>query len=153
MTQPPLPLTRGEAAARILAAKRSLGTTWRQLAGEIGQSVVWTTSALLGQQPMTAVQATSAVAVLGLGQDVHTALQLPAVRTADAVDGSDPLVYRLGEAIQVYGAAVKALVEEEFGDGIVSAIDFTMGFERVADPKGDRVRLTFEGKFLPYNVF
>jgi len=102
---------------------------------------------------MTALQATSAVAVLGLGQDVHTALQLPAVRTADAVDGSDPLVYRLGEAIQVYGAAVKALVEEEFGDGIVSAIDFTMGFERVADPKGDRVRLTFEGKFLPYKVF
>ena len=81
------------------------------------------------------------------------ALQLPPDRTAQAVDLSDPLVYRLTEMVQVYGATIRELVAEEFGDGIVSAIDFELDVARVADPKGDRAVLTMNGKFLPYRVW
>ena len=113
-------------------------------------STEWTTAALLGQHPLTPEQAATLGAALELDEAVIEAMTLPAVRGKDVVDTSEPLVYRLQEMVQVYGNAITELVREEFGDGIVSAIDFEMALERVPDPKGDRVRITLNGKFLPY---
>ena len=149
-TEPP---TRTQAAAAVLAAKRATGLRWDQLAEVVGQSTVWTTSALLGQQTLTADQAAAAGSALDLDEGVVAALTLPPIRGAAAVDTSDPLVYRLTEMVQVYGATISELVREEFGDGIVSAIDFEMGLERIADPKGDRVQILISGKFLPYRIW
>jgi cyanate lyase len=146
-------LTRLQAATFVLAAKRAAGISWPDLAAKLDSSLVWATSALLGQQPLTAEQAATVGEVLDLPEPVVTALRLPPDRTAAAVDTSDPLVYRLTEMVQVYGAAIRELVGEEFGDGIVSAIDFEVDFARVADPKGDRAVLTLNGKFLPYRVW
>ena len=150
----PLPsLTRRDAATAVLTAKKRLGLTWATIAESVGQSTEWTTSALLGQQPLSDKQAAAAGNVLDLDEAVVEALQLPPLRGTDAVDTSEPIVYRLQEAIQVYGTTISELIREEFGDGIMSAIDFELGFERVPDPKGDRVRLTLNGKFLPYRVW
>jgi cyanate lyase len=149
------PVTGGRLWARdaVQSAKARSGVTWQQLADAVGRSLVWTTSALLGQQPLTADQAEAAGKLLELDAAVVEALQAPPVRGAAAVDTTEPLAYRLQEMVQVYGAAVTALVGEEFGDGIMSAIDFEMDFARVADPKGDRVVVTLNGKFLPYRVW
>ena len=146
-------LTRHDAAAAVLAAKKRLGLTWTEIAGTLGTSTEWTTSALLGQQPVDALQAAAVGNLLDLDQAFVEALQLTPVRGAEAVDTSEPIVYRLQEAIQVYGGAISELVREEFGDGIMSAIDFELTVARVPDPKGDRVKLTFNGKFLPYRVW
>jgi cyanate lyase len=116
----------------------------------IDRSTEWTTAALLGQHPLTPEQAAALGSALELDEAVVEALTLPPVRGRDVVDTSEPLVYRLQEMVQVYGATITELVREEFGDGIVSAIDFEMALERVPDPKGDRVRITLNGKFLPY---
>lgn len=137
----------------VLEAKDRTGTTWKELAGAVGRSVVWTTSALLGQQPLDRAQASAVGDLLGLDAHVVGALQLPPVRGAGAVDLTEPLTYRLTEMVQVYGPALSELVREEFGDGIVSAIDFELDVERVADAKGDRVVMTLNGKFLPYRVW
>jgi cyanate lyase len=137
----------------VLAAKRVSGVTWAELAKVVGRSVVWTTSALLGQQTLDSTQAAAAGGLLGLDAEVVEALQRPPVRGAGAVDLTEPLAYRLTEMVQVYGAAISELVAEEFGDGIVSAIDFELDLARVADPKGDRVVITLNGKFLPYRVW
>jgi cyanate lyase len=150
----PLPnLTRRDAAAAVLTAKKRLGLSWATIAESVGQSTEWTTSALLGQQPLSDKQAAAAGNALDLDEAVVQALQLTPLRGADAVDTSEPIVYRLQEALQVYGTTISELIREEFGDGIMSAIDFELGFERVPDPKGDRVRLTLNGKFLPYRVW
>jgi cyanate lyase len=149
-SEPTVPPGRLEARAAVLAAKRATATTWAELAAALDRSVVWTTSALLGQQPLDATQAETAGRLLGLDDAVITALMLPPVRGAAAVDLTEPLAYRLSEMVQVYGAAITELVTEEFGDGIMSAIDFEVAFARVADPKGDRVVVTLNGKFLPY---
>jgi cyanate lyase len=154
MTVTPLPRPdRRQAAADVLAAKRRLGLRWAVLAEALGRSTEWTTSALLGQQTLSREQAEKIGAALDLDGATVDALTLPPARGADVVDPSDPLVYRLQEMVQVYGATIAELVHEEFGDGIVSAIDFELGIERVADPKGDRVRITMNGKFLPYRVW
>ncbi|WP_051342814.1 cyanase [Pseudonocardia spinosispora] len=154
MTVTPLtPPDRRDAARAVLAAKKRLGLRWEKIAEAVGQSTEWATSALLGQQTLTADQAASVGSLLDLDGEVVEALTLPPVRGASAVDTTDPLVYRLTEVVQVYGATISELVREEFGDGIVSAIDFEMALERVADPKGDRVQITLNGKFLPYRVF
>jgi cyanate lyase len=147
------PLTRLQAATLVATAKRASGLTWAELAEKLGRGTVWTTSALLGQQPLSAEQAATIGSLLDLPAEVVTALQLPPDRTAAAVDLTDPLVYRLHEMVQVYGASIRELVAEEFGDGIVSAIDFEVDLERVADPKGDRAVITLNGKFLPYRVW
>lgn len=146
-------LDRHDAATAVLAAKKRRGLTWAQIAGAVGRSTEWTTSALLGQQPVTAEQASAVGSLLDLDGAVVEALQLTPVRGTDAVDTSEPIVYRLQEAIQVYGTAISELIREEFGDGIMSAIDFELALERVPDPKGDRVKLTLNGKFLPYRVW
>jgi cyanate lyase len=144
-------LTKREAAEAIRDAKVRLGLTWAQLAEAVGTPVGWTVSALLGQQPMTAEQAEAAVRALELGQDVRTALQLQPMRGAlDAPVPADPTIYRFYEVVQVYGPTIKELIHEEFGDGIMSAINFRFDVKRVADPAGDRVAVTLDGKFLPY---
>ncbi|MDQ2728573.1 MAG: cyanase [Actinomycetota bacterium] len=153
MTITPVPGSRLWAGARVAAAKTTSGVTWADLAQALERSLVWSTSALLGQQPLDANQANAAGGLLGLDDDVVAALQLPPDRGAEALDRTQPAIYRLEEAVQVYGSAVAALMAEEFGDGIMSAIDFELDFARVADPKGDRVVLTFNGKFLPYRVW
>jgi cyanate lyase len=114
---------------------------------------VWSTSAVLGQQPLGAEQAQALGRLLRLDDDVVNALQLPAVRGAGMVDTTELVVYRLQEVVQVYGSTLAELIREEFGDGIMSAIDFELLFERREDPGGDRVRLVLDGKFLPYLVF
>lgn len=154
MTFTPLPnLNRRDAATAVLAAKRRLGLTWAAIAERLERSTEWTTSALLGQQPLTEEQVKTVRTLLDLDEAVAEALLLPPLRGAGAVDTSEPIVYRLQEAIQVYGTAISELIREEFGDGIMSAIDFELTLERVPDPKGDRVKLTLNGKFLPYRVW
>jgi cyanate lyase len=154
MSFTPLPaLTRQDAATSVLAGKKRLGLSWAAIAEAVGNSTEWTTSALLGQQPLTEKQARAAAEVLELDEAVVTALQLTPVRGSSAVDPSEPIAYRLHEALQVYGAAISELIREEFGDGIMSAIDFELSLEREPDPKGDRVKLTWSGKFLPYRVW
>jgi cyanate lyase len=144
-------LTKQQAAEAIRDAKVRLGLTWGQLAEAVGAPVGWTVSALLGQQPMTAEQAEAAVRALELGQDVRTALQLQPTRGAlDAPVPTDPTIYRFYEVVQVYGPTIKELIHEEFGDGIMSAINFRFDVKRAADPAGDRVVVTLDGKFLPY---
>jgi len=144
-------MTKQEAAAEVRAAKARLGLTWAQLADAVGRPAAWTTSALLGQQPMTAAQAAAAASLLDLGADVVAALQLQPTRGAlDAAVPVDPTIYRFYEVIQVYGPTLKELIHEQFGDGIMSAINFRLDVQREPDPAGDRVVVVLNGKFLPY---
>jgi cyanate lyase len=135
----------------VREAKARLGLTWAQLAEAVGRPVGWTTSALLGQQPMSVDEAAAAASLLDLGQDVRQALELQPSRGAlESTVPTDPTVYRFYEIIQVYGPTIKELIHEEFGDGIMSAINFRFDVRREADPAGDRVVVTLDGKFLPY---
>jgi cyanate lyase len=119
--------------------------------GAVGRHKVWTTSALLGQSTMSKEESERAIECLGLGKDVSEALQqIPRKGSLDETVPVDPLIYRFHEITQVYGTTIKAVIHEMFGDGIMSAIDFTMDIERVPDPHGDRVKVTYNGKFLPY---
>jgi cyanate lyase len=144
-------VSKKEAAEAVRAAKVRLGMTWDQLAEALGRPVAWTTSALLGQQPMTAEQAKAVGSLLDLGEDVQVALQLQPTRGAleEAVP-TDPTIYRFYEVLQVYGPTIKELIHEEFGDGIMSAINFRLDVRREPDPAGDRVVVVLDGKFLPY---
>lgn len=146
-------MDRRRAAAAVAAAKKRTGVRWADLGKAIGMSTEWTTAALLGQHPLTTEQAATLGSVLELDEAIVEALTLPPVRGRGVVDTSEPLVYRLQEMVQVYGGTIHELVREEFGDGIVSAIDFELAVERVPDPKGDRVRITLNGKFLPYRTW
>lgn len=140
-----------DAAEAVQAAMRERGSTFAQLAAELDRPVVWFAAAVLGQHPFTAAEAARLVALLGLPDDAGPALAaIPTRGGLDTPVPVDPTVYRLYEAIQVYGPALKALIHEEFGDGIMSAINFKIDLERVPDPGGDRVRITLDGKFLPY---
>jgi cyanate lyase len=144
-------MTRAQAITAILEAKQSKGVSWKEIAKAVGKSPVWTTSALLGQNSMSAEQAQKACAFLGLGKEVETCLgQYPLKGSLQTSAPVDPLIYRFHEITQVYGTTIKELIHEEFGDGIMSAIDFEMEIKRQPDPKGDRVVITFNGKFLPY---
>jgi len=144
-------MTRNECTEAILAAKLAKGLTWQQIADAVGRHVVWTTAALLGQGAMDEVEATKATKILELGPEVAQALQqCPTRGSLGTIVPTDPLIYRFYEMLQVYGSTLKEVIHEEFGDGIMSAIDFTMDVERVPDPNGDRVKVTMEGKFLPY---
>jgi cyanate lyase len=146
-------LGRLEAAAAALAAKHRHQVSWASIAKALDRSLVWSTSAVLGQQPLDAGQARAVGSLLHLDDEVVEALQLPPMRGADTADATEPVVYRLHEVVQVYGSTLAELIREEFGDGIMSAIDFELSFERREDPAGDRVRLVLDGKFLPYRVF
>jgi cyanate lyase len=144
-------MNRKEATQAILAAKQQKGVSFDEIARAVGRHKVWTTSALLGQATMTKEESARAVELLSLGADVAEALQqIPLKGALDEAVPVDPLIYRFHEITQVYGTTIKALIHEMFGDGIMSAIDFTMEIERVPDPHGDRVKVTYNGKFLPY---
>jgi cyanate lyase len=145
-------LTKKEAGEAVRAAKARLGVTWAQLAEAVGRPVAWTTSALLGQQPMTAAQAAAAGSLLGLGEDVTQPLQLQPTRgTLDSAVPADPTIYRFYKVLQVYGPTIKELIHEQFGDGIMSAINFSVDLQKKPHPSGDRVVVTFDGKFLAYD--
>ncbi len=154
MTIVPIPpIGRREAATAALSAKQEKGVSWQRIADALDRSLVWSTSAVLGQQPLDGEQARTIGRLLDLDDEIVRALQLPPVRGADVGDPTEPTIYRLQEMVQVYGSALAELIREEFGDGIMSAIDFELAFERRADPNGDRVQLTLDGKFLPYRVW
>ncbi|HEY3708353.1 MAG TPA: cyanase [Amycolatopsis sp.] len=143
--------TKQEAADAVLAAKTRLGLTWAQLAETLDAPLAWTTSALLGQHPVPAEKAAKAAQVLELGEDVEAALRLQPTRgaLADPVP-TDPTIYRFYEVLQVYGPTIKELIHEQFGDGIMSAINFKIDVGRREDPGGERVVVTMDGKFLKY---
>jgi cyanate lyase len=144
-------ITRQVATRQIQEAKESKGLTYAKIAEKVGRHPVWVTAALMGQATMSGEEAANAVAILGLGPDVAASLQeIPTKGSLDSTVPVDPLIYRLHEITQVYGTTIKALIHEMFGDGIMSAIDFEMNIERKADPHGDRVVITYDGKFLPY---
>ena len=147
-------MTRHELTEKIVLAKLKKQVTWRQLAQAVGKSPAWTTAALLGQMSMSRDEAAAAAKLLDLSDDDALLLQtVPSRGSLGQAVPTDPLIYRFYELIQVYGTTFKALIEEEFGDGIMSAIDFNMDLERVPDPKGDRVKITLNGKFLPYKKY
>lgn len=143
--------TRKEATQQILDAKQKKRLTFEQIAAAVGRHKVWTTAALLGQAPMSREEAEVTIKILGLGPDVAEALQqIPTKGSLDATVPVDPLIYRFHEITQVYGTTIKAIIHEMFGDGIMSAIDFELDIQKKEDPKGDRVIITYSGKFLPY---
>lgn len=138
----------------ILRAKLEKGLKWADLAQAIGLSKEWTTAALLGQMTLDKEQATIIGKLLGLPPVAVDVLQIvPYKGSLPSAVPVDPLIYRFYELINVYGTSIKALIHEEFGDGIMSAIDFSMDISRVPDPKGDRVKIVLNGKFLPYKTY
>ena len=146
-------MTRGELTEKLLDIKREKGWTWRHIAGHIGgMSPVLVTGAVLGQMKLTKPQAARAAALFGLDKTEEALLNEVPLR-GTAMPPTDPLIYRFYELVMVNGPALKALIEEEFGDGIMSAIDFDLLLERQPDPKGDRVRISMSGKFLPYKYY
>ncbi|MGB3769817.1 MAG: cyanase [Rhodococcus sp. (in: high G+C Gram-positive bacteria)] len=143
-------MTKTEAAEHVRAARIRATMTWAEIATALDKPLVWTTAALLGQHPVPGDAAATVGELLGLSEAVVEALQLQPSRTPDPAAAQDPTVYRFHEALAVYGPALKELIHEEFGDGIMSAINFKVDIGRRSDPDGDRVVVTFDGKFLDY---
>jgi cyanate lyase len=148
-------MTREELTIKIQNEKRSRGLSWKKIAEGIGPgSPILYTAALLGQMTLTKDEAENAAKVLGLSEAETAILTEPPNRgSLTTSPPTDPLIYRFHELVQTYGTTWKALIEEEFGDGIMSAIDFEMQIEREPNPKGDRVRVSMSGKFLPYKRY
>jgi cyanate lyase len=139
---------------KIMAIKKKRKWTWPEIAAKLEHSPVWTCAACLGQMSMTEATADKAGKLFKLTDDEVELLQQPPYRGSLPTGvPTDPLIYRFYELIQVYGTTWKELIQEEFGDGIMSAIDFDMTLERQPDQKGDRVKLTMSGKFLPYKRY
>jgi len=148
------PMVRSDVTEMIVMARIRKGITWAKLAKAVGQSKEWTTAALLGQMQMTRAQAQAAGKLLGLPPDAVLLLQqVPYKGSLPTAVPTDPLIYRWYEIVNVYGTTIKALIHEEFGDGIMSAIDFRMDITREPDPGGDRVNVVLSGKFLPYKTY
>ncbi len=146
---------REEVTARVLEAKRRLGLSWATIAKALGESspIIYT-AALLGQMTLTKEEAGRAVTLLELEPgDAALLVESPNRGAGVTMPPTDPLIYRFYELVQNYGMTWKELIQEEFGDGIMSAIDFNMSIEREPDPKGDRVKIAMSGKFLPYKRF
>ena len=144
-------MTKSQMIEAILAAKAAKRTTWTAIAKAVGLSEVYVTSACLGENALSADEAKKVGKLLKLKPAVTRALTEFATKgEAAPTVPKEPLTYRFQEIIYVYGRTMKELIEEKFGPGIMSAIDFTMDIERVADPKGDRVKITMNGKFLGY---
>ena len=148
-------MIRDELTRKILSIKRAKGLTWKTIVAEIGGgSAVYLTAALMGQMKLRPEQAERAAQLFELDADEKRLLQeIPYRGSLPGVVPTDPLIYRFYELVQVYVTTWKELIQEEFGDGIMSAIDFDMMIERQPDPKGDRVKLTLSGKFLPYKEY
>jgi cyanate lyase len=144
-------MNRIEATELILGAKKQKGVTFDAIAKGVGRHKVWVTAAIMGQAAMSAEEAQKLIALLGLSPMVAAALQeIPSKGSIGETVPVDPLIYRFHEITQVYGTTIKAIIHEMFGDGIMSAIDFEMDIQKKEDPKGDRVVITMNGKFLPY---
>lgn len=140
-----------EAGQLVVAARTRLGLSWSAIADSLESPVAWSTAALLGQHPMPAELAARAAALLELDDEAAVAFAMQPSRGAlESPVPTDPTIYRLYEVVLVYGPTIKALIHEEFGDGIMSAINFKLDVARRADPGGDRVVITLDGKFLPY---
>lgn len=137
----------------IMAAKKASGLSWEALAGKVGIAPVFLTSACLGMNSLQQVPADKLCQVLSLPQEVSSALQDFPHKNWDKAVPTDPVLYRFYEAIGVYGDSMKAIIHEKFGDGIMSAIDFTMDIDKEEHPQGDRVVITMNGKFLPYKAW
>ncbi len=139
---------------KIVVAKLAKGLTWAEVAKTVGQSKEWTTAACLGQMTFTGTQAEKIAALFDLTPEETAWLQVvPYKGSLPSAVPTDPLIYRFYELVNVYGTTFKALIHEEFGDGIMSAIDFSMDLSREPDPKGDRVKIVMSGKFLPYKMY
>ena len=148
-------MKRAEVTEKILTVKRLKGLTWEEIAGKIGgASKIVVTAACMGQMKMTREQATKAAELFGLGQEETLLLQeVPYRGSLTELPPTDPLIYRFYELVMVYGTTWKELIQEEFGDGIMSAIDFDMTLDRLPDQKGDRVKIGMSGKFLQYKTY
>jgi len=147
-------MNRLEVTEMIITKKLTKGVKWEDIAKAVGQSKEWVTAGCLGQMTFTAEQAKAIGEVLDLPAEAVTALQVvPYKGSLPTAIPTDPLIYRFYELINVYGTTIKELIHEEFGDGIMSAIDFSMDITRLPDPKGDRVKIILNGKFLPYKMY
>ena len=148
-------MKRADLTEKILDIKREKGWTWKHICGEIGgMSPFMITGALLGQMKLTRPQAAKAAELFALSKSEEKLLNEVPMRGAGVpMPPTDPLIYRFYELVMVNGPAWKALIEEEFGDGIMSAIDFDLTMERLPNPKGDRVKITMSGKFLPFKYY
>ncbi|BFT30702.1 cyanase [Alteromonas sp. D210916BOD_24] len=146
--------SRTQVTDMIQSAKILKGIKWSQIAEVVGQSKEWSTAACLGQMAMTKQQATAVGELLALSDEAVAWLQIAPYKGSLPTEvPTDPLIYRWYELVNVYGTTLKELIHEEFGDGIMSAIDFSMDLQRENDPKGDRVSVVMSGKFLPYKMY
>jgi cyanate lyase len=147
-------MDRNEVVALILETRKAEGLKWSDLAAKLGKSKEWVTAGCLGQMTFSAEQAALLVEVLSLPVEASSVLQTPPYRgSLPTAVPTDPLIYRFHELVSVYGTTFKELIQEEFGDGIMSAIDFRMDIQREPDPAGDRVQIVMSGKFLPYKAY
>ena len=147
-------MSRNDVTEKIITAKVLKGISWATVAEKVGLSKEWTTAACLGQMTFTAEQADVVAELFDLDADDRKWLQaVPYKGSLPTAVPTDPLIYRWYEMVNVYGTTIKALIHEEFGDGIMSAIDFSMDIQRREDPKGDRVEVVLSGKFLPYKTY
>lgn len=139
-----------EMKALILRTKMEQGLTWEDIAKATGLAKEFVCSACLGMNHLEKEQAEAVAKLMDLSPQVATALQVFPHKSWDSAIPTDPVIYRWYEIVGVYGETIKELIHEEFGDGIMSAIDFNMDISREEDPNGDRVVVTLNGKFLPY---
>ena len=148
------PMTREDVTDLIYSAKVQKGLKWGDVAKKLKLSKEWTTAACLGQMTLTKAQALVIGKTFDLPVEAIALLQVvPYKGSLRSAVPTDPLIYRWYEMVNVYGTTIKELIHEEFGDGIMSAIDFSMDIQREPDPKGDRVNVVLSGKFLPYKTF
>ena len=147
-------MNREDVTELILAARLKKGLKFADIAASVGKSKEWVTAGLLGQMAFSAEQAETVGRLLDLPPEAVTLLQVPSYKgSLPEVVPTDPLIYRFYEIMAVFGTTFKSLIHEEFGDGIMSAIDFDVDITRKPDPKGDRVKIEMSGKFLPYKSF
>ncbi len=146
--------SREQVTEMIVATKVVKGIKWADVAKAIGLSKEWTTAACLGQMAMSKEQAEKVGSLFELSDEAVAWLQIaPYKGSLPTAVPTDPLIYRWYELVNVYGSTIKELIHEEFGDGIMSAIDFSLELSREQDPKGDRVNVVMSGKFLPYKTY
>jgi cyanate lyase len=140
-----------EITEQLLAAKKAKGITFEDLGKAVGRDETWIASVIYRQASADMDEANKIVTTLGLPESMAETLTIPPLKgSLEPQIPTDPLIYRFYEIMQVYGMPIKAVIHEKFGDGIMSAIDFSVEVEKVEDPKGDRVQIVMCGKFLPY---
>jgi cyanate lyase len=147
-------MNRNDVTEKIMTVKVKKNIKWTDVAKKVGESKEWVTAACLGQMTLTAAQAKAVGKIFGLNEEEQQWLQVvPYKGSLPTPVPTDPLIYRWYEIVSVYGTTIKELIHEEFGDGIMSAIDFSMDIQREPNEKGDRVNVVLSGKFLPYKTY